>query len=234
MKQYIIAPLIMLGVLFISCSMIPDDYHPPTFRKIAVLGTWVAPMDYDIDSREDLEDAITDGIIEGIADVLLGDYPEWRTTSELARICTRCGYDVYLVAPDNYFEERKENVEVAHQMRYEGWLEDDYRDYIRQMKNLISEPMEPTAYILCKQIDTNDDEEEFTLEMREWNGDRIIFSMSYGYFTKHYGEFFCGADVGEEVPPIETEPKIIDGKGKNGDPEDESNSDNNSKGSRIQ
>lgn len=235
MKKTIVAIALIFALVFAGCSVIPEDYRPPRYRKIAIIGTYIAPMDYDIDDREDLEDAVTDGILEGIADVISGNYPEWRSTSELARLCVRCGYDVYLVAPEEYFEQRKEDVDVQHQRRFEGWVDDDYWDYIGQMKGIISEAMEPTAYIICKQDDPEEEIDDFTVEMRHWDNNNRIFSMSYGYFMDNYGEFFCGADVGEDVPQPETEPKIIDGKGKKDEPEVGSDyDDTDGKGSQIQ
>ncbi|MGC9315302.1 MAG: hypothetical protein ACP5G4_06715 [bacterium] len=228
--------LALIAVLSIAilggCSSIPQNYHPPEYHKIAVLGTYLAPIDYDIDSKEDLKEAIADGLIETIANAITDDYPEWRSTSDLARICSRCGYDVYLVAPEDYFKQRKEQVDVDHQKRFEGWVKDDYFGYIRQMKDLITEPMQPTAYILCRQTEAKQKEDEYSLEMRRWSNDRMIFSMSWSYFKKNYGDFFCGADVGEPVPPPETEPIIIDGKGGKDSADDTEGS--GGKGARIE
>ncbi len=199
MKKILIVSAIAV-LLSMACSTIPKDYRPPEYRKIAVFGTLSAPVDYDIDSKGDLVESLVEGLVEGIVDAISENYPEWRTTGELARICTRCGYDVYLVAPEDYFEQRKNKVDVAHQKRYEDWVDSEPYRYRSQMKSLIGEHMEPEAYIMCRQLDPDDDEESFTVEMRRWRNDKMIFSMSYGYFLKHYNEFFCGADIEDPQP----------------------------------
>jgi hypothetical protein len=232
MKRLTISILILIAILFAGCSSIPKDYNPPQYRQIAVFGTYVMPVNYNIGSKEDLKDAITEGIVEALADVIAGDYPEWRTTSELARVCSRCGYDVYLVAPNKYFEQRKDKVDVAHQKRFEGWTKDDYFGYIGQMKSMVLKTMEPTAYIICRQTEAKQKEDSYTVEMRRWKNDRLIFSMSYSYFMKNYGEFFCGADVGEPDETPREEHIIIDGK--SGKDSADNNSDPGGKGSRIE
>jgi len=229
MKRLFVVLAFISVLVFASCSSIPQNYHPPEYRKIAVFASFVPPVEYDIDSKDDLVEAIADGLIDDVADVLSGDYPEWRTTSELARLCSRCGYDVYLVAPEDYFEDRQGPVEVAHQKRVGGWIEDNYWDYIRQMKSQIGEYMEPEAYILCKQVGSESDDEDFYVVMHRWNGDKQIFTMSYDYFMRNYNDFFCGADVEEAVAPVESEPKVTDTK-KSPDSEPD---DSEGKGERV-
>ena len=217
MRRYSLNVL-FIAVFILSCSPIPKDYNPPDYHKIAVIAIYPSQIEYDIDSKEDLVEAVAEGLMDDIIEALSGDYPEWTVTSELARISTNCGYNVYLVGPDDYFEERKERVDVAAQKRYEGFIPGDYRDYIYQMKSLIGRHMAPTAYLTGRQDD--DDRKSFWLEMRRWDNDERIFSMSFSYFMRHYNEFYCGADVEEsmeeEGKPDGTSEEVIDpetGKG---------------------
>ena len=194
MKKLLNLSLLFAAIFAISCSQIPEDYTPSQYNKIAVFAIYPEVEEIDVDSAEDLIKSIVDIIGEAIA----GDFPEWEATSDLALISVRCGYDVYLVGPEDYFEDRKNDVEVQHQKKYMDIVPDNYDRYIRKMKSMIGKNMQPVAY-LTGYFSDNDgddgDDDDIQIEMRRWDTDRVIFSMDYDYFRIHYNEFFCGADI---------------------------------------
>jgi len=193
MKKYYAIVIVLLVILALSCSQIPKNYNPPQYRKLAVIAPFPAEREINIGSAQEA--------METIVEAVTYNYPEWSVTSELARISMRCGYDVYLLAPEAYFENRKVAVMVNHQKRYEGFMPDNYWDYVNQMKLLIGESMEPVVYLTGYQ--DAEDKNEFWLEMRRWDSDKKIFSMSYATFADRYDEFYCGADAEQE--PTEKE-----------------------------
>ena len=194
MKRYVVirpfALLTILTIFVLSCSQIPEDYKPPQYRKIAVFAIY--PKIEEIDLGSSPSEAIG-GIATGILSAIVGDYPEWEATSQLSLVSVRCGYDVYLVGPDDYFENRKSKVEVQHQKRFDEGLPGDYKSYVKKMKSLIGKNMQPIAY-LCGYVESSDDD-NIWIEMRRWEDDNLLFKMNYNYFMKHYSEFFCGADM---------------------------------------
>ncbi|MCK5833426.1 hypothetical protein KAH81_07135 [bacterium] len=186
---YLTFIVVLASLLGLSCSQIPEDYTPSQYNKIAVFAVYQEFEEIDIDSGKDL----IESIVKIVGEAIVGDYPEWDATSEMALISVRCGYDVYLVGPEDYFDDRNNAVEVQHQKRYMSAIPDDYNKYIREMKSMIGPNMQPVAYLTGYILDNETD--DIQIEMRRWETDRKIFSMNYKYFLKHYNEFYCGADI---------------------------------------
>lgn len=184
--QKIILSLIILALIALSCSSIPKNYKPPEYKKLGIIAIFPATETFDRDMG--IGDVLSD-ILESLNE----ENRSWDVTSDLARISMRCGYEVYLLAPDSYFEERKQKIDVTTQRRYDGFIPFNYMDYVHKMKSLVGEYTRPKAYLTGYQ--DSKDEKVFHLEMRRWDNDKLIFSMDYDYFMRHYNEFFCGADV---------------------------------------
>ncbi|HHS50129.1 MAG TPA: hypothetical protein ENN07_03345 [candidate division Zixibacteria bacterium] len=190
MKKTVLAVLIATIILAAACSQMPKDYHPPTYRKIAIFAIYPGVESVEVSSfggfLKDVALTLAEDLLEG--------NPHWDATSELALIATRCGYDVMLVAPDLYFDSRKREVEVQSEHIWDDFMPDNFQQYIRKSKSQVRGDMAPEAY-LTGFVDLNDSDKKIRIEMRRWSNNKRIFQMDYDYFMKHYGEFFCGADV---------------------------------------
>ncbi len=190
MKKCIVLILAAMLLLAMSCSQVPKDYKPQSYKKLAVFAVYPATEEVEIGSVGD----VFKEIVTGIAEALLEDDPAWLATTELAVISSRCGYDVYLVGPEDYFDNRDREPEVVFQQRYSDNLPDDYASYRHKSKTYIPANIAPDAY-LTGFATKNGDDEHVTIELRKWVGDKVLFRMDYDYFLKHYNEFFCGADI---------------------------------------
>jgi len=189
MNKIFLISSVFITLLLVSCSMIPKDYEPNQYRDLVIIAMYPEIEEVDISDMTEVIDALVSDVAEGILDVS----HHWDITTDIAQTAIRCGYNVYLIAPQDYFNYNTEPLELAGQRIFEGWVSDYYSLYIEEMKDLWSGPNQPVAYITGKQDPEND--KIFWIEMRHWDNDKKIFKMTDKTFFNNYNEFFCGADI---------------------------------------